>query len=407
MPFKPACIFLLSTAVAFSQVAAWAQETQAAPALSPAARPAPAAKPSKAAKAKARPEPSRSKARARRGEAEDEVIYGSREDVLAFAQATALTHSLDAQWVAQVLAQARMVPSVTRAIMPPPAGTAKNWAAYRDRFIEPRRIEAGLAFWLQHEQAAARAEAETGVPAEILVSIVGVETFYGRIMGRHRVLDALATLSFDFPTGRSDRSGYFRGELAQFLVMCQQMKLDPQTPRGSFAGAMGLPQFMPSSVLRDAVDFDGDGHIDLHQSGPDALGSVARFLQQRGWIPGLATHFPVAEPVDTAQRAVLLAPDIRPTFTRQAMQAQGARFEPALHPALDAAGELALVELQNGEQAPSFVAGTRNFYVITRYNWSSYYAMAVIELAQRLRESMAKRSASPPAQPAPAASQGL
>jgi membrane-bound lytic murein transglycosylase B len=280
------------------------------------------------------------------------------------------------------LAQARRQPSAQRLMMPPPAGTAKNWAAYRERFVEPQRIMAGARFWQDNADALQRAEERFGVPAEIVVGIVGVETFYGRITGNYRVLDVLATLAFDFPVGRSDRSGFFRGELEEFLVMCRREGLDPAVPKGSFAGAMGLPQFMPGSVNRWAVDFDDDGRIDLNSSPADVVGSVANYLAAHGWQRGMATTFEVAVPVDTASRATLLQPDILPSFSAEQMAALGAELDDAgrAH-----AGPLALVELQNGSAAPSFVAGTQNFYAVTRYNWSSYDAMAVITLGEAVK----------------------
>jgi membrane-bound lytic murein transglycosylase B len=310
--------------------------------------------------------------------------YGARPDVVAFAQEVAQRRGLDPAWVQAQLAQARLVPAVQRLIMPPPAGTAKNWAAYRARFIDRARIEAGLQFWRTHATWLERAQARWGVPAEVVVAVIGVETFYGRHMGSFRVLDALATLSFDFPRGRSDRSAFFREELEALLVMARREGVEAGQWRGSFAGAMGLPQFMPGSLARWAVDFDDNGHIDLHTSAADAVGSVAHYLSAFGWRAGLPTHYRVAAPVDTRDRAVLLGPDILPTFTAAQFAERGAELPPE---AREHQGLLALVELQNGEAAPSYVAGTTNFYAVTRYNWSAYYAMAVIDLAQELHRA--------------------
>ena len=223
------------------------------------------------------------------------------------------------------------------------------------------------------------------MPPEIVVGIVGVETFYGRIMGNFRLIDVLATLAFDFPTGRSDRSPFFRDELEELFVLCAREGTDPQSLKGSYAGAMGLPQFMPSSVNRHAVDFDGDGRVDLHTNAVDVVGSIANYLASFGWQRGMATHFGVQVPVDAEQRAVLLAPDIVPTFSAAQMTERGALLDAAgsAHTAL-----LALVQLHNGEAAaPTYIAGTQNFYVVTRYNWSSYYALAVIELGQAIRQA--------------------
>ena len=300
----------------------------------------------------------------------------------AFAASLAARRSLDPDWVRRQPAKARRNDSVRQLVMPPPAGTAKNWAAYRSRFVEPQRIAAGITFWRAHQRWLDEAEARWGVPPEIVVSIIGVETFYGRITGGFRLIDALATLSFDFPTGRRDRSDFFRSELEEFFVMCHREGRDPLSVKGSYAGALGLPQFMPGSVNRWALDFDDDGHIDLMGNGADAVGSVAHYLAAFGWQRGLATHHAVSVPVDSSDRAALLAPDILPSFSAAQFAERGAE--------LDTAGQahdglLALVELQNGERAPSYVAGTTNFYAITRYNWSSYYAMAVIDLAQALR----------------------
>ena len=307
----------------------------------------------------------------------DQPAYGQRDDAMGFARALAERKELDASWVQDKLAQARYVPNVARLVMPPPAGTAKNWVAYRARFVDPLRIRTGLAFWNEHAKWLQKAEAVYGVPASIVVGIIGVETLYGQQMGNFRVIDALATLAFDFPPGRKDRSEFFRDELEQLFVLCRSEGRDPLELKGSYAGAMGMPQFMPSSWNRYAVDFDGDGHVDLHDNPADVIGSVAHYLAEFGWVRDQPAYFRVAVPVDTSDRATLLAPDIVPTFSVAEFEQRGAQLTPD---ALSHEGKLALVELQNGDAAPSYVAGTQNFYAITRYNWSSYYAMAVIDL---------------------------
>jgi membrane-bound lytic murein transglycosylase B len=315
--------------------------------------------------------------------------YGASADVLAFATEVAERRQLPREWIVAQLGQARRIEAVRKLVMPPPAGTAKNWATYRARFVEPQRIQAGLAFWRDNDRWLAQAEARWGVPPEMVVAIVGVETFYGRVTGTFRTLDALATLAFDFPPGRKDRSAYFRSELEEFFVLCAREGSMPQSVQGSFAGAVGLPQFMPGSLNRYAVDLDGDGHVDLLNSKADVVGSVAHYLAEAGWERGQATHFAVKVPVDAVDRAALLAPDILPSFSAAQFAERGAVLDDAgrAHQ-----GPLALVELQNGERAPSYVAGTQNFYTVTRYNWSSYYAMAVVELAQAL----AQRKTDPP-----------
>ncbi len=317
----------------------------------------------------------------------DAVTYGRRADAIALAQVLADKHGLDPAWVQGQLAQARFQPSVARLIMPPKAGTAKNWAAYRARFIEPERIRAGAAFWAAHAPWLDAAEQRYGVPAAIVVGIIGVETFYGRVTGNYRVLDALATLSLDFPSGRSDRSPFFRDELGQFLTLAHTQQWTPASIKGSFAGAIGLGQFMPGSINRFAVDFDQNGQIDM-SAAVDVIGSVAHYLAEHGWQRGLPTHYPIKPPVDSSQRARLLVPDILPSFSTAQLAEAGAELEAT---GADHSGPLALVELQNGDAAPSYVAGSQNFYALTRYNWSSYYALAVIELGQAVAAARAAR----------------
>ena len=358
----------------------------------------------------------------------DVVTYGRRDDVARFGAELAERRNLDPVWVKAALEQARFMPNVAKFIMPAPAGTAKNWAAYRTRFVEPVRIRAGVAFWRANEKWLKKAETVFGVPPEIVVGIIGVETIYGQQMGGFRVIDALATLAFDFPPGRKDRSPFFRDELESYLLMCHLEAIDPLQLKGSYAGALGMPQFMPSSVNKYAIDFDGDGHIDLHANTADVIGSVAHYLAEFGWQRGLPTRFDVAVPVNTSDRAVLLGPDILPSFTVEQFIERGAKLDAAALTAnaklagtqdaqsneglggtsagspgsAESASELsappesvammlALVELQNGDAAPSYVAGTRNFYAITRYNWSSYYAMAVIDLGEAVARELARK----------------
>ena len=322
----------------------------------------------------------RGKPAAVRHDAEPDVVtYGRRDDVQRFAAQTANELGLDRAWVESTLAQARYLPVVAKLIMPPPAGTAKNWAAYRARFVEPERMRAGAAFWRANGAALDAAFERYGVPPEMVVGIIGVETYYGRHTGGFRVLDALATLSFDFPPGRKDRSAFFRSELQQFLLLADAEGLAPAQVKGSFAGAIGLGQFMPGSILRFSVDGDADGHIDMAGNPTDVIFSVAHYLAVHGWQRGMPTHFAVTPPEDASARAALLAPDILPSFSASQFDAHGAELDEAGR-AHD--GPLALVELHNGDAAPSFVAGTQNFYAVTRYNWSSYYALAVIELGR-------------------------
>jgi len=317
--------------------------------------------------------------------------YAKRQDVQQAAREIAQQHQLDLDWVRHRLAQAHYIPAIAKAVLPPAVGVAKNWQAYRSRFVEPQRIRAGLAFWQTHAAALQRAQEQSGVPMEIIVGIIGVETLYGQHMGGYRVLDALATLAFDFPASHpraARRAEYFLGELGHFLALMQARQTDPSTLLGSYAGAIGLPQFMPSSWARYAIDFDSDGRIDLLGSPVDAIGSVANFLQAHGWQAGMPTHYPVQFDTATLDLPTLLAPDIVPTFELGTFQAKGAVLQDA---ALQHVGKLALVELHNGDAAPSYIAGTDNFYALTRYNWSSYYALAVIELGAAIRQAASTR----------------
>ena len=316
------------------------------------------------------------------------VPYADREDAMAFADDLAQRRDMDPAWIRRVIGEARLVPTIARLMQPAPAGTPKNWRVYRSRFIEPVRIAAGVKFWQANRETLQRAEKEFGVPAEIIVGIIGVETIYGQQMGTFRVIDALSTLAFDFPASHpraQERSAYFRGELEQFLTLQSRLGNDPLEPLGSFAGAMGMPQFMPSSRSKWALDYDGDSKVDLAGSAADAIGSVANYFRGFGWKPGLPSHYPVTLNAGQLDKDALLAPDILPTFSVASFAARGAVLPPEAqqHP-----GPLALVELQNGADEPSYVAGTENFYVITRYNQSSYYAMAVIELGREVKTAL-------------------
>ncbi|WP_421954872.1 lytic murein transglycosylase B [Polaromonas sp.] len=306
--------------------------------------------------------------------------YATRAEAMQFADDLAARRDLDPAWVRDAIGQARYNATVSRLMQPPAKAFVKNWRVYRSRFIDPVRIAAGVRFWKANQAALERAEKEYGVPADIIVGIIGVETIYGRDTGSFRVMDALTTLAFDFPASHPrarERSDYFKGELEQFLTLQSRRNADPFEVRGSYAGAMGMPQFMPSSWGKYAVDFDGDGTIDLWNSPADVIGSVANYFKAFGWQPGMPTDYPVSFDRSRLDMDALMAPDILPTFSVASFTAKGAVLK---GPALQHTGPLALIELLNGADAPQYVAGTENFYVITRYNWSSYYAMSVIEL---------------------------
>ncbi len=329
--------------------------------------------------------PAKSNHRAKGPKAPKAQAHGDTPEVQALAERIAQTHDLPVPWVRRQMAHAVRLDSLSALVLPPATPSAKNWQAYRERFVEPRRIAAGLAFWQQHAQALQRAEQRYGVPAELVVGLIGVETYYGRHMGNFRLIDALSTLALNFPTEHprhSERRAFFQAELGHFLAQAHRAGPSALNAKGSYAGAAGWPQFMPSSVAQWAVDFDENGRIDLVRSPVDAVGSVANYLKSFGWVSGMPTHYPVTPPVEPGPLETLLLPDILPSFSAERMAELGAT--------LDAAGQkhvgpMALVELFNGGQTPSYVAGTENFYVVTRYNWSSYYALAVIELGQEIK----------------------
>ena len=315
--------------------------------------------------------------------------YANHPAARAAADSMAQNSALNRTWVRATLAQARMLPDVVRAVTPAKDPSVRNWQVYRERMVDPVRIEAGVQFWLRNAKTLERAERETGVPASVIVGILGVETIYGKHMGKYRVLDALATLAFDFPASHPKapaRAAYFLQELESFLVWCQATGRDPLAVRGSYAGAMGMAQFMPSSWQKYAVDFDADGRVDLFDNSKDAIGSIANYLAAFGWKAGMPTHYPVQLDATRLDLPALLEKDIVPSMSSAQMAERGVIL-PAQ--AMQHAGSLALIELVNGNDAtPSYVAGTDNFYVVTRYNWSSFYALSVIELGEAVAREM-------------------
>jgi membrane-bound lytic murein transglycosylase B len=254
-----------------------------------------------------------------------------------------------------------------------PAERVKPWKEYRPIFITDARIAQGVEFWNRHAETLARAEREYGVPAQVIVAIIGVETFFGRNTGNWRVIDALATLGFDYPP----RADFFRKELREFLLLTREQQVDPLALKGSYAGAMGLPQFMPSSFRAYAVDFDGDGHINIWTNPDDAIGSVASYFKRHGWQPG--------EPVVSAasiqgeQVEQGLTQGLDPVKTAGELRQLGWSSVAALP------DELPVTAFRlEGAEGDEYWLGLPNFFVITRYNRSVMYAMAVNQLAELL-----------------------
>ncbi|MBM7061398.1 lytic murein transglycosylase B [Pseudomonas sp. UL073] len=254
-----------------------------------------------------------------------------------------------------------------------PAERVKPWKDYRPIFITDKRINGGVEFWRQHEASLARAEREYGVPAQFIVAIIGVETFYGGNTGGFRVMDALSTLGFDYPP----RAEFFRKELKQFLLLAREQQVDPLTLKGSYAGAMGLPQFMPSSFRAYAVDFDGDGHINIWSDPDDAIGSVASYFKRHGWAPG--EQVVSAASVTGAQADDNLSPGLEASTTVGQLRSFGWVTREVLRDDIP----VTAIRLE-GAAGMEYWMGLPNFYVITRYNRSAMYAMAVYQLSEAL-----------------------
>lgn len=285
----------------------------------------------------------------------------------AFIERVVAEHDLDLEQVRAVLERAEYQQAIIDAITRPAEG--KPWHEYRPIFLGETRIEAGAAYWSEHRELIDRVAAEFGVPAPFVLAIIGVETNYGKITGSYRVVDALATLGFYYPR----RGAFFARELGEYFRLADEENLPLEEVRGSYAGAMGLGQFIPSSYRAYAVDFDASGSRDLWQSLPDALGSVANYLHVHGWRPGE----PTVLPVDAVPEGFDGDFPIKPADTLTSLAALGVEFDPR---GLAGDTPATIIELE-GKTGPEFWIGLNNFYVITRYNRSPLYAMAVSQLA--------------------------
>jgi membrane-bound lytic murein transglycosylase B len=315
------------------------------------------------------------------------VNFGEWQAVRDFEDEMVSRHNFERAELDALVARTRLIDSAVQLVKPAPPGKPKNWQAYSERFIEPIRIGAGVRFWNENADLLARAEAEYGVPAEIIVGIIGVETIYGRDTGRFRVVDVLTTLAFAYPEApnRNDRMQFFRSELEKTLVLARKEGIDPFSLLGSFAGAVGMPQFMPGNILKFGVDYDGDGVVDLRNSAADAIGSVANFLVAHGWDRN-------------ATGPSVFAAEVAPSMAWEPLLGGlEARYDPA---ELQAAGVVTrtplpeqrlygLIDLQNGAEPTEYWVANANFFAITKYNRSYFYAMSVVELGRAVRLSRA------------------
>jgi membrane-bound lytic murein transglycosylase B len=302
--------------------------------------------------------------------------FAGEPAVIEFARDLEQRHGFDAEDLLRQFGMVRPNDKVLQLIRPSVSPIQRSWERYRPRFLNERRIDGGVRFWQENRLALAKASALYGVPPEIIVAIIGVETEYGGNTGNFRVLEALATLAFHYPR----RADFFRTELEQFLLLARENGMDPVNMRGSFAGAIGIPQFMPGSQRRYAVDFDGDRKIDLSTSVDDAIGSVGRFLEQHGWLAGQPIAVP-ARARGEPERSLIEA-GIQPTLLVAELAQQGITAD------ADAQATVTLVDLVSPGRPTEYWLGYNNFYVITRYNRSSFYAMSVFQLAAAIRERM-------------------
>lgn len=310
-----------------------------------------------------------------------DIMSIAQDKALALATRLEQQEGIPANQTLGILQDAKYLPKVADAVKPPKHWSQRNWDVYRSRFVEPTRIRKGLQFWEDNAATLAEAEKKYGVPRQVIVAIIGVETMYGENTGGFRLIDALSTLGFAYPQGAKDRSAFFQQELEAFFVLCKKNKLNPLEVKGSYAGAIGLGQFMPSSWLNFAVDGDQDGVIDLFHSTKDAIHSVGNFLKVHGWQTGKAGRV-LVEITNAEHLNTLLEPDIVPTFTPQTLREKGVVLKTETQPD----ELLALIELVRGKDTPpAFIAGGQNFFTVTRYNKSSFYANAVLELAEALK----------------------
>lgn len=323
------------------------------------------------------------------------VHFNQWKNVAEFIDLMVTRHGFDRTQLETTFDQVRYLERAIQLIKPAPAGKPKNWIAYRARFVESTRIDAGIAFWEENVEALERAEKQFGVPAEIIVGLIGVETIYGRHTGNFRVMDALTTLAFAYPETptRLTRMAFFKSELENILLLSRDFSLDPFSYKGSYAGAIGLAQFMPSSIRSYAIDFDNDGKIDLQASPVDAIGSIAHYLALHGWKKGLPTAFPAtlvnpgADPekfADMLSTTLSQGLKVSYTFAELKLLATTASHDAPQHLLYG------LIDLQNGEEPTEYWLATENFFALTQYNRSYFYAMSVIELGKVIAQARRK-----------------
>ncbi|MFL9949493.1 lytic murein transglycosylase B [Paraburkholderia agricolaris] len=326
---------------------------------------------------------------------EEEIIpqrYANNANVDAFISDMAARYDFDEAGLHALFARVSYSATAVKLVTPSPSPSIKNWRVYQSRFLDPVRINAGVRFWRANQATLQRAYEEFGVPPEVIVGIIGVETIYGRFMGNFRVLDALTTLTFDYPNtaNRADRQATFRKNLEDYLVWTRDSQIDPTTVLGSYTGAIGIPQFLPSSIVEYAVNYDGNKQIDLRTSQADAIGSVANYLRQNGWENGRPVVWKIgsdAGSLGVAQAAADGKPE--PHWPLDQLLRAGLLLnEPGVDVAAEAGTPVTVVDLPSPGRGTEYMLGLKNFYVLTRYNRSFFYALAVYQLGQRVKAQM-------------------
>ncbi|MEP9327496.1 lytic murein transglycosylase B [Paraburkholderia phymatum] len=338
---------------------------------------------------------------------EEEIVpqrYANNADVDAFINDMAARYDFDSAALHALFARVSYSATAVKLVTPSPTPSIKNWRVYQARFLDPVRINAGVKFWRANQATLQRAYEQYGVPPEVIVGIIGVETIYGRYMGNFRVLDALTTLSFDYPNtpNRAERMITFRKNLEDYLVWTRDSQIDPTTVLGSYTGAIGIPQFLPSSIVQYAVDYDGNKTIDLRTSQADAIGSVANYLKQNGWETGRPVVWNIATDTGSlgiAQAAATGAPEPRWAL-QQLLKAGMLMNEPGLDTRTEAGTPVTVVDLPSPGRPTEYTLGLKNFYVLTRYNRSFFYALAVYQLGERVKAQMAASDAGNASMPA-------
>lgn len=326
---------------------------------------------------------------------EEEIIpqrYANNANVDAFINEMVARYDFDEASLHALFAGVSYSATAVKLVTPSLTPSVKNWRSYQARFLDPVRVNAGVQFWRENRATLQRAYQEFGVPPEMVVGIIGVETIYGRYMGNFRGLDALTTLSFDYPNtaNRADRQATFRKNLEDYLVWTRDAQIDPNTVLGSYTGAIGIPQFLPSSIVQYAVDYEGNKHIDLRTSDADAIGSVANYLRQNGWESGRPVVWRIASDAGSlgvAQAAATGQPEPHWPLD-QLLRAGLVLNEPNLDIASEAGTPVTVVDLPTPGRGTEFVLGLKNFYVLTRYNRSFFYALAVYQLGQKVKAQM-------------------